>query len=126
MEMVMPMNYVEMTDEEMMYVDGGYVYTAWQYTGVAVPTWLAGYAIDAAASFGASAVVGAFGLTINTLRRLAGLGSLSLAAFDFGGRVARALDKNGNGYIGLHYRGIYTGKINGQFYGFVANEHKTE
>jgi hypothetical protein len=23
MEMVMPMNYVEMTDEEMMYVDGG-------------------------------------------------------------------------------------------------------
>ena len=23
MEMVMPMNYVEMTDDEMMYVDGG-------------------------------------------------------------------------------------------------------
>jgi hypothetical protein len=40
-----------------------------------------------ATSFGASAVVGAFGLTINTLRRLAGLGSLSSRPFDFGGRV---------------------------------------
>lgn len=39
MEMIMPANYVEMTDDEMMYVEGGYQYyknvqkTNYKYSG---------------------------------------------------------------------------------------------
>lgn len=50
--MTMPTNYVEMTDEEMMYVDGG----------VAAPNWLVALGINSGVNLGISWLMGGGGI----------------------------------------------------------------
>ncbi|WP_460057017.1 Blp family class II bacteriocin [Pseudolactococcus yaeyamensis] len=119
----MPMNYVEMTDDEMMYVDGGTYWTAWSYTGVAVGVNLLGYLIDAAGGYAAGALAGALGITVNAAGKL--LGGYASNKVGLGSSVARALDKNGNGWVGLDRRDVFTGLSGGVPYGWIGADFRT-
>lgn len=109
MEMVMSVNYVEMTDEEMMYVDGGdyFFYNNW-YTGIAVGTGLLGVAIDYFIGKGISAsnlavkVAGRIGIASLKLEGAFASIGLGYVTGNIGGAIANALDSSGNGWGGFY------------------------
>lgn len=109
----------------MMYLDGGYAYSSWQYTGVAIGVNALAFLIDSGTSLAGGVVASALGITINAATKF--LGGYAISSVGVGTQVAKLLDKNGNGWIGFHSRNIYTGETSAGFYGFVGSEreHKT-
>jgi hypothetical protein len=123
-ELKMPANYVKLKEDEMMYVDGGYAYTAWQYTNVAVSVGTLAFLIDAGAGLVGGVVAKSLGITLNAATSL--LGEYASNKAGVGNQVAKFLDKNGNGWVGLYTRDVYTGISSGKLIGFIGSEYKTE
>ncbi|MBI0907780.1 hypothetical protein [Streptococcus uberis] len=89
----------------------------WQYTGIAVPTKTLTRIANMGVGAGTAALASIFGISIASVNAILS----DVGGWSFGELLGQALDRNGNGWVGLYKRTV-------QQYpnGPIGYEHKTE
>lgn len=75
----------------------------WVYTGIAIPRGMVENLVNLGVDAAATALAGALGLTVAAVHHMIGFMGLG---WSMGEMLGRALDRNGNGWIGLYSREV--------------------